>query len=125
VIVDDHAAVRKAFREMLQERHELRVVGEAANGIEAIAVAHAVRPDIILMDVSMPEMDGIEATRRIHTELPFIQILGLSMQLRTDSPHAIERAGARGFFTKGIDTQRLLDELVATQARRSQAGIGA
>ena len=125
LLVDDHAAMRKALRGLLQARAELHVVGEASNGVDAITQARAHRPDVILMDVSMPEMDGIEATRRIHTELPFIQILGLSMQLRTDSPHAIERAGARGFFTKGIDTQRLLDELVATQARRSQAGIGA
>jgi PAS domain S-box-containing protein len=116
VIVDDHAAVRKAFREMLQERRELRVVGEAANGIEAIAVAHAVRPDIILMDVSMPEMDGVEATRRIRAELPFIQILGLSTHLRGGNRHAIEEVGAVGFFTKGLDTQRLIDHLIAVQA---------
>jgi len=116
VIVDDHTAVRKAFREMLQERHELRVVGEAANGIEAMAVAHAVRPDVILMDVSMPEMDGIEATRRIRAELPFIQILGLSTHLRGGTRHAIEEVGAVGFFTKGVDTQRLIDHLIAVHA---------
>jgi signal transduction histidine kinase/ActR/RegA family two-component response regulator len=116
VIVDDHAAVRKAFREMLQERLELRVVGEGANGIEAIAVAHAVQPDVILMDVSMPEMDGVEATRRIRAELPFIQILGLSTHLRGGNRHAIEEVGAVGFFTKGLDTQRLIDHLIAVQA---------
>jgi PAS domain S-box-containing protein len=116
VIVDDHTAVRKAFREMLQERHELRVVGEAANGIEAMAVARAVRPDVILMDISMPEMDGVEATRRIRAELPFIQILGLSTHLRGGSRHAIEEVGAVGFFTKGVDTQRLIDHLIAVHA---------
>jgi len=116
VIVDDHAAMRKALRGLLQARSELHVVAEAANGLEAITQARAHRPDVILMDVSMPEMDGVEATRRIHAELPSIQIVGLSMQLRTDTPHAIERAGARGFFTKGIDTQRLIDDLLATQA---------
>ena len=116
LIVDDHAAMRKALRGLLQARIELQVVGEAANGVDAIAEAHAHHPDVILMDVSMPEMDGIEATRRIHAEFPFIQILGLSMQLRTDVPHAIERAGARGFFTKGIDTQRLIDKLMTLQS---------
>src|SRR5262249_14639869 len=116
LIVDDHAAMRKALRGLLQARAELQVVGEAANGLDAIAEARAHQPDVILMDVSMPEMDGVEATRRIHAELPSIQILGLSMQLRTDVPHAIERAGARGFFTKGIDTQRLIDKLVTLQA---------
>jgi CheY-like chemotaxis protein len=117
LIVDDHAAVRRVFRELLEERAELHVVGEAANGIEAIAEARALRPDVILMDVSMPEMDGIEATRRIHAELPFIQILGLSTHVRGDDLHAIERAGAAGFFTKGTDTQRLIDHLLVVPIR--------
>jgi DNA-binding NarL/FixJ family response regulator len=97
---------------MLQERQELRVVGEAANGLEAIAKAHALRPDVILMDVVMPEMDGVEATRRIRAELPFIQILALTTLGRGDSVQAIERVGAAGFFTKGVDTQRLFDHLM-------------
>jgi CheY-like chemotaxis protein/anti-sigma regulatory factor (Ser/Thr protein kinase) len=113
LMVDDHAAVRRVFRELLEERPELHVVGEAADGLEAIEEAHALRPDVILMDVSMPVMDGVEATRRIRAELPFIQILGLSTQVRTDDLHAIELVGAAGFFTKGIDTQRLIDHLMA------------
>ena len=113
LIVDDHAAVRKVLHELLEERSELRVVGDAANGFEAIAQAHALRPDVILMDISMPHMDGIEATRRLRAELPSIEILGLSMQPRTQEPHPIERAGAAGFFTKGADTQRLIDQLLA------------
>jgi DNA-binding NarL/FixJ family response regulator len=116
LIVDDHAAVRRVFRELLQERPELHVVGEAANGIEAIAEARALRPDVILMDISMPEMDGVEATRRIRAELPFIQILGLSTHVRGGDLHAIEKAGAAGFFTKGVDTQRLIDYLVVVHA---------
>jgi CheY-like chemotaxis protein len=124
LVVDDHAAMRKALRGLLQARSELHVVGEASNGVDAITQARAHRPDVILMDISMPEMDGIEATRRIHAELPLIQILGLSMQLRADSPHAIERAGARGFFTKGIDTQRLIDELVSMQTTATSGKIG-
>jgi PAS domain S-box-containing protein len=117
LIVDDHVAVRSAFRGLLQERPELLVVGEAANGIEAIAVAQAVRPDVILMDVSMPEMDGVEATRRIRAELPFIHILGLSTHLRGNDLHDIERAGAAGFFTKGVDSQRLIDHLIVVHSR--------
>ena len=66
------------FRELFQGLPEFDVVGEAGDGFEAIAEAHALRPDVILMDVSMPKMDGVAATRRIRAELPSIQILGLS-----------------------------------------------
>ena len=115
LLVDDHAAVRRVFRELLQERPELHVVGEAVDGLGAIAEAHALQPDVILMDVSMPRMDGVEATRRIRAELPSIQILGLSTHVKTEDHHAIEAAGAVGFFTKGIDTQRLVDHLMVMQ----------
>ena len=116
LFVDDHAAVRQVFRELLQERPELQVVGEAVDGLGAIAEAHALRPDVILMDISMPRMDGIEATHRIRAELPFIQILGLSTHVKTEELHAIEVAGAAGFFTKGIDTERLIDHLMVKHA---------
>jgi CheY-like chemotaxis protein/anti-sigma regulatory factor (Ser/Thr protein kinase) len=112
LMVDDHAEVRRAYRELLEKRSELNIVGEAGDGREAIAEAHALRPDVILMDVSMPRMDGVEATRRIRAELPFIQILGLSTYQKTEDLHEIERAGATAFFTKGVDTQRLIDHLM-------------
>jgi PAS domain S-box-containing protein len=116
LIVDDHAEVRRAYRELLEKRPELHIVGEAGDGREAIAEAHALRPDVILMDVSMPRMDGVAATRRIRAELPFIQILGLSTYQKTEDLHPIERAGAAAFFTKGVDTQRLIDQLMVTHA---------
>ncbi len=119
LIVDDHAAVRGALREVLRERPQLSVVGDAANGLEAIARAYTLLPDVILMDVAMPHMDGVEATTRIHAELPDIRILGLSMQARSETVHAIERAGAAGFFVKGIDTQRLIDHLLVFHASRT------
>ena len=119
LIVDDHPAVRRALREMLHQRPQLSVVGDASNGVEAIAHAHALRPDVILMDVAMPHMDGVEATARIHTELPDIRILGLSMMARNETADAIEQAGAAGFFVKGTDTQRLIDHLLAFHASRS------
>ena len=107
---------------MLHERPQLPVVGEASNGIDAIVQAHLLRPDVILMDVMMPHMDGVEATERIRAELPDIRILGLSMLARSETADAIERAGAAGFFVKGTDTQRLIDHLLAFHASRGADG---
>lgn len=118
LIVDDHAAMRNAIRGMLRDRRELLVVGEAANGVEGIAQAHTLRPHIILMDVAMPHMDGIEATRRIRAELPAITVLGLSTHSRSESAEAMEQAGAADFFVKGVDTGRLIDYLVNEYSRR-------
>jgi PAS domain S-box-containing protein len=118
LIVDDHAQIRKVLRALLEERRELQVVGEASDGVEAIAQAHALAPDVILMDVSMPNMDGVQATRRIHAELPAIEILGISMQPRGEERHPIEDAGAAGFFMKGVDTRSLVARLIAMQKLR-------
>jgi DNA-binding NarL/FixJ family response regulator len=116
LIVDDHGSVRSALRGILHQRPELWVVGDASNGREAIAQAYRLRPNVILMDIAMPHMDGVEATARLSAELPDIQILGISMNARSEPVHAIERAGAAGFFVKGIDTQRLIDHLLALQS---------
>jgi len=71
---------------------------------------------VILMDISMPHMDGVEATRRLRAELPSIQILGLSSQPRTEPLHPIEEAGAAGYFVKSLDTQRLIDHMLGVHA---------
>ena len=119
LIVDDHEPVRRVLREMLHQRPELSVVGDASDGLQAIAHAYALRPDVILMDVAMPHMDGVEATERIHAELPDIRILGMSTLPRSEIADAIEHAGAAGFFVKGIDTQWLIEHLLALHASRA------
>jgi PAS domain S-box-containing protein len=118
LVVDDHDTMRSTLREIVHERPQLSVIGEAATGLEAIICAQALRPDVILMDVTMPEMDGIEATARIRAELPDIEILGLSMHARSEAGQAIEQAGAADFFVKGSDTQRLVDHLLRIHAAR-------
>jgi DNA-binding NarL/FixJ family response regulator len=121
LVVDDHPTMRNALREILHERPQLMVVGDASNGLEAIAHARALRPDVILMDVVMPHMDGIEATARIRAELPDIEILGVSTHARDDIAAAIEQAGAAQFFVKGVDMPRLIDHLLALYASRGQS----
>lgn len=116
LIVDDHPSVRDAYRKLLHARSEFVVVGEAADGLEAIVQARALRPDVILMDISMPRMDGIEATRRLRAEMPGIPILGMSSQSRMDVVHPIEEAGAAGYFIKGLDTERMIDHMLRIHA---------
>jgi len=110
--------VRSALRDTLNQQPQLSVVGDASNGFEAIAYAHTLRPDVILMDIAMPHMDGIEATSRIRAELPDVRVLGLSMQPRSAAAVAIEQAGAAGYFVKGTDTLRLIEHLLTVYASR-------
>jgi PAS domain S-box-containing protein len=119
LIVDDHPTVRSTYRDIINKQPQLSVVGDASNGIEAIENAHTLRPEVILMDIGMPHMDGIEATVRIRAELPEIRILGLSMQPRSAAAQAIEQAGAEAFFVKGVDTQRLIEHLLVVHASRA------
>jgi PAS domain S-box-containing protein len=123
LIVDDQAVVRAGLCELLGEHPELQVVGEAANGIEAISQAKALQPDVIVMDVSMPLINGIEATREIHSTLPHIQIVGLSTYGDEGTEHAMREAGAQAFFSKTESTGRLSAYLLSliTKAKVASA----
>ena len=116
LIADDHALLRAGFQTLLRRNTEIEFVGEAENGREVIELAGKLKPDIIFIDISMPVMDGIEATRRIHAEFPFIQIFGLSAHERTENLHAIRRAGGSDYFIKGADMQRLIDCFLSIRA---------
>jgi DNA-binding NarL/FixJ family response regulator len=108
LLVDDHAVVRQGFRMILSAEPDFEVVGEAANGREAIAQAQLLYPDIVLMDVSMPELNGIEATRRIVNISPRTRILALSMHRDSVYVREILRAGASGYLLKEAGDQDLL-----------------
>jgi PAS domain S-box-containing protein len=124
LIADDHPVSRTGLRELFSRRPTLQVVGEAANGVEAITQALALQPDVVLMDVSMPEMNGIEATREIHGTLPHIQIVGFSTHDDQNTEGLIREAGAQAYFTKNEGTGRLLDYLLSltTQVKPASAG---
>ena len=108
LLVDDHPLVRNGLRALLASVPDMTVVGEASNGEEAIAQAAELQPDIILMDLHMPGLNGIEATRRIVQVHPHIGILVLTMLEDDASVFAAMRAGARGYLLKGADQADVL-----------------
>jgi DNA-binding NarL/FixJ family response regulator len=108
LLVDDHPLVRNGLRALLSSMTEMTVVGEATNGEEAITQATELQPDIILMDLHMPKLNGIEATRRILQASPRIGILVLTMLEDDASVFAAMRAGARGYLLKGADQAEVL-----------------
>ena len=107
VIADDHPVFRFGLRAMLNAMPDTEVVGEGTTGEEVIALADSVRPDVILMDINMPSMNGIEATRRIRETNPDIRILMVTM-LEDDSVFAAMRSGARGYVVKGAEPAEVL-----------------
>jgi len=112
-LVDDHAVVRQGFRMILAAQEDMEIVGEAGNGREAIAKAAELHPDVVVMDVAMPELNGIEATRRLAETSPQTRVLALSMHKDSVYVREILRAGARGYLLKdSID----VDFLTAVRA---------
>lgn len=103
VIADDHALLRQGVRALLSSLDGIEVVGEAADGQAAIEVTRRVRPDVVLMDLHMAGMDGIEATRRIAAEIPDTAVLVVTMLDDDASIFAAMKAGARGYVLKGAD----------------------
>jgi DNA-binding NarL/FixJ family response regulator len=118
-LADDHAVVRQGFRMILSAHPDLEIVGEAGNGREAVELAATLRPDVVVMDVAMPELNGIEATRRLTADNPHIRVVALSMHKDSVYVREILRAGARGYLLK----DSVADDLVAA-VRAVAAGEG-
>jgi PAS domain S-box-containing protein len=121
LIADDHAVARAGLRELLGKRVGLQVVGEAASGLEASFQATALRPDVIVMDVSLPGLNGIDATREIHCILPHVRIVGLSTHDDENTERLMREAGAEAYFTKTEGTDRLLNYLLSLLAAAKKA----
>jgi DNA-binding NarL/FixJ family response regulator len=100
LLVDDHALVRRGFRRMLEDESSFQVVGEASDGLEAIERAEELRPDVIVMDCALPQVNGIEASRRILQKQPNIGILMLSMHSENTLVRQALDAGAKGYILK-------------------------
>jgi DNA-binding NarL/FixJ family response regulator len=111
LIVDDHELFRDGLKKLINCESDIEVIGEARNGQEAVSLARELQPDVILMDVKMPVMDGIEATRRILSETPGMKILGLSMYSGDGFNSGMMQAGALGYILKGGELEVLLDKV--------------
>jgi NarL family two-component system response regulator LiaR len=116
-IVDDHPIVRRGLRDLLETEDWILVVGEAANGVEALQRAAELQPDLVLMDLVMPEMDGIEATRRIKAHHPDIQVLVLTSFATDDKVFPAIKAGALGYLIKDTGSEELLEAIQRSRRR--------
>ncbi len=108
LLVDDHTIVRKGLRALLDAEPDIEVIGEAETGREALQQAHELLPDIVLMDISMPDMNGAEATRQIRHRLPSAKILVLSMHADEEFVFQLLRAGASGYLIKKTAPEELI-----------------
>ena len=108
MLVDDHTLVRESLADVLGREADVEVVGQAGDGVEALELARQLRPEVVLMDISMPRMNGLEATRRLKAEMPDTRVIGLSMHSSPEMLDAMQAAGASQFLTKGCSVPSLL-----------------
>ena len=111
LITDDHAIVRKGIRALLATERDIEVIGEACDGTEAVAQALALSPDVILMDLVMPKLDGIEATRQITTKRPGARVLILTSFVADDKVFPAIKAGALGYLLKDSGPDQLVEAI--------------
>jgi NarL family two-component system response regulator LiaR len=123
LIVDDHEIVRKGIRALLSTKRDIQVVGEAGDGAEAVTQAQALHPDVILMDLMMPKMDGIQATREITASLPATRVLVLTSFAADAQVFPAIKAGALGYLLKDSSPQELVQAI--RQVQRGQPSLDA
>jgi DNA-binding NarL/FixJ family response regulator len=120
LIADDHSVVRQGLRTFLEGDRGLELVGEAKDGAEALRMAHRLRPDVILMDLLMPGMDGLTATAAVRRELPDTEVLALTSVLEDAAVVGAVRAGAIGYMLKSAEPEELRTAIRAAAAGRVQ-----
>jgi len=119
LIADDHALVREGTRRMLEQEEDMQVVGEAGDGEETVKLACELKPDVAIVDISMPKLDGIEATKQIKERCPSVTILILSAYDDDQFIFSLLEAGAAGYLLKSIRSRELVDAVRAVQAGES------
>lgn len=121
LLVDDHAMVRQGLRAVLDAYPDLFIIGEAADGREAVSIAKKRTPDVIIMDINMPRMDGIEATRRIKKEQPGTVIIAVSVNDTPDIRESLQKAGASAFVSKDEAGERLYETIITMALPQQEA----
>jgi len=111
LLADDHAVVRSGTRQLLERQPDFRIMGEAADGIEAISMTHELKPDVVIMDVRMPRMSGVEATKRIKAECPGVKVLVLTAHDDDEYVFALLQAGANGYLLKTAEIEELVQAI--------------
>jgi DNA-binding NarL/FixJ family response regulator len=113
LLVDDESLVRRILKQILSAYQDLELVGEAANGEEAISAVERLQPDVVVMDIRMPAFDGIAAVRAIREKYPRVKIIGLSEYAQSYNIDAMERAGALGVYLKSMALEELYPAIKA------------
>jgi PAS domain S-box-containing protein len=119
LLADDHPVLRRGLADLLRQRPEIEVVGEARDGQEAVDLTQQNNPDVVLMDVTMPRMDGIAATRHIKAHLPEVRVIALSMHEEKDMAVAMREAGAIDYVPKGAPAETLIEAILRHSGSRS------
>ncbi len=121
LLVDDHAMVRQGLRSVLGTYPDFEVVGEACNGEDALRCVQDLAPSVVVMDINMPRLNGIEATARIKKRYPHIVVVGLSVNSSPDHRKAMTAAGATSLLSKEAAVEQLYEEIKESVLRRSSA----
>lgn len=119
LLADDHVVLREATAELINHQPDMQVVGQASSGDETIELVNRLRPDLVAMDIAMPRMDGLEATRCIHNEHPNIKVLVLSAHQDADHIIPLLKAGATSYLPKTVNLDELLHAIRATSRGES------
>ncbi|MGD9581852.1 MAG: response regulator [Vampirovibrionia bacterium] len=111
ILADDHTVFRQGLKSLLALEEDIKIVGEAANGIEAIDYANQMHPDVFIMDINMPQLNGLEATKKIKADLPKIKIVILTSQGDDKSVFSLIEAGADGYLLKDVAAENLVNAI--------------